>query len=54
LDAFPGAGKVTETRLKHIGIQTVGDLQDLGPAALEAQFAGSDHASTSWLAALPV
>ncbi len=28
---IPGVGKVTETRLKQIGIQTVGDLQGLAP-----------------------
>ena len=35
---IPGVGKVTGLRLKHIGVQTVGDLQALAPAALEAQF----------------
>src|SRR5277367_3238351 len=35
---IPGVGKVTETRLKQIGILTVGDLQTLESAALEAQF----------------
>ena len=33
-----GVGKVTETRLRLMGIQTVSDLQHLEPAALEAQF----------------
>jgi DNA polymerase IV len=35
---IPGVGKVTETRLKQIGIQTVGDLQAFDLNALEAQF----------------
>jgi len=35
---IPGVGKVTETRLKQIGIQTVGDLHSFTVAALEAQF----------------
>jgi DNA polymerase-4 len=35
---IPGVGKVTEARLKQLGIQTVGDLQLLELAALEAQF----------------
>ncbi len=35
---IPGVGKVTETRLKQIGIQTVGDLQRFDLSSLEAQF----------------
>jgi DNA polymerase-4 len=35
---IPGVGKVTETRLKEIGVVTVGDLQAFESAALEAQF----------------
>src|SRR5947209_7537239 len=35
---IPGVGKVTEARLKQVGIQTVGDLQLLELAALEDQF----------------
>jgi DNA polymerase-4 len=35
---IPGVGKVTETRLKQIGVVTVGDLQAFESAALEAQF----------------
>ena len=35
---IPGVGKVTETRLKQIGIQTVGDLQGFDLVSLEAQF----------------
>ena len=35
---IPGVGKVTETRLKQIGIQTVGDLQAFDLAALETRF----------------
>jgi DNA polymerase-4 len=35
---IPGVGKVTEARLKQIGVATVGDLQALASAALEAQF----------------
>lgn len=34
---IPGVGKVTENRLKQMGIQTVGDLQAFEKAALEAQ-----------------
>jgi DNA polymerase IV len=35
---IPGVGKVTETRLKQMGISTVGDLKALELEALEAQF----------------
>src|SRR5579859_8100916 len=35
---IPGVGKVTEARLKQIGIETVGDLRAFELAALEAQF----------------
>jgi DNA polymerase-4 len=35
---IPGVGKVTEMRLKQIGVATVGDLQAFESAALEAQF----------------
>jgi DNA polymerase-4 len=35
---IPGVGKVTETRLKQIGVATVGDLQGFELATLEAQF----------------
>lgn len=35
---IPGVGKVTETRLNQIGIQTVGDLRTFALATLEAQF----------------
>jgi DNA polymerase IV len=35
---IPGVGKVTEERLKQAGISTVGDLQALDAAVLEAQF----------------
>jgi DNA polymerase-4 len=35
---IPGVGKVTEARLKQIGIQTVGDLRGFDPSALESQF----------------
>ena len=34
---IPGVGKVTEARLKEIGIQTVGDLRGFELTALEAQ-----------------
>jgi DNA polymerase-4 len=34
---IPGVGKVTETRLKQMGIQTVGDLREFEAASLEAQ-----------------
>ena len=35
---IPGVGKVTETRLKQIGILTIADLLALESSALEAQF----------------
>ncbi len=35
---IPGVGKVTETRLKEIGVQTVGDLQAFDVAGLEGHF----------------
>jgi DNA polymerase-4 len=35
---IPGVGKVTEARLKQMGVLTVGDLQTLDLAALDAQF----------------
>jgi DNA polymerase IV len=35
---IPGVGKVTETRLKQIGILTVGDLRAFELGTLEAQF----------------
>jgi len=35
---IPGVGKVTEERLKQIGVATVGDLQGLEAAKLEEQF----------------
>jgi DNA polymerase-4 len=35
---IPGVGKVTETRLKQLGILTVGDLQAVELTALHAQF----------------
>lgn len=37
---IPGVGKVTEKRMEEIGIRTVGELRNLGPAALEAHFGG--------------
>ena len=40
---IPGVGKVTEERLRQIGVQKVGDLQALQPAALEAQFGRYGH-----------
>ena len=35
---IPGVGKVTETRLKKVGVATVGDLRGLGLEALEREF----------------
>jgi DNA polymerase IV len=35
---IPGVGKVTESRLKQMGVATVGDLQDIELAALQTQF----------------
>ncbi len=40
---IPGVGKVTEDRLKQIGVQTVGDLQALDAAVLEARFGRYGH-----------
>jgi DNA polymerase-4 len=40
---IPGVGKVTEDRLKQIGVQTVGDLQALDAAVLEARFGKYGH-----------
>jgi DNA polymerase IV len=40
---IPGVGKVTENRLKQIGVQTVGNLQALEMAILEAQFGRYGH-----------
>jgi DNA polymerase-4 len=40
---IPGVGKVTEGRLKLIGVVTVGDLQALEVLALEAQFGRYGH-----------
>ncbi|MGI4758071.1 MAG: DNA polymerase IV [Janthinobacterium lividum] len=34
---IPGVGKVTESRLKHLGVETVGDLQRFSLYELEAQ-----------------
>ncbi len=34
---IPGVGKVTESRLKQIGVATVGDVRSLGLSALQAQ-----------------
>jgi DNA polymerase-4 len=40
---IPGVGKVTEERLKQIGVQTVGDLQVLDATVLEGQFGRYGH-----------
>jgi DNA polymerase IV len=40
---IPGVGKVTEDRLKQIGVQTVGDLQALDAAVLEERFGKYGH-----------
>jgi DNA polymerase IV len=40
---IPGVGKVTETRLKELGIVTVGDLLGLGLEALESKFGRYGH-----------
>jgi DNA polymerase IV len=40
---IPGVGKVTENRLKQIGVQTAGDLQALEAEILEAQFGRYGH-----------
>src|ERR1700728_2453062 len=40
---IPGVGKVTEDRLKQIGVQTVADLQALDAAVLEARFGKYGH-----------
>ena len=43
VERIPGVGKVTEDKLKQIGVQTVGDLQALDAAALEARFGKYGH-----------
>jgi DNA polymerase IV len=43
VERIPGVGKVTEDRLKQIGVQTVGDLQALDAAVLEASFGKYGH-----------
>jgi DNA polymerase IV len=43
VERIPGVGKVTEDRLKQIGVQTVGDLQALDAAVLEARFGRYGH-----------
>jgi DNA polymerase-4 len=40
---IPGVGKVTEDRLKQIGVQTVSDLQALDVAVLEGRFGRYGH-----------
>jgi len=40
---IPGVGRVTEDRLKQIGIETVGDLRVFDVAALEAQLGRYGH-----------
>ena len=35
---IPGVGKITEIRLKEIGIQTLGDLRSFDPTTLEVHF----------------
>ena len=40
---IPGVGKVTEDRLKQIGVQTVGNLQALDVAVLEGRFGKYGH-----------
>jgi DNA polymerase IV len=43
VERIPGVGKVTEDRLKQIGVRTVGDLQALDSAVLEARFGKYGH-----------
>src|SRR6202789_1978107 len=43
VERIPGVGKVTEDRLKQIGVQTVGDLQALDAAVLEERFGKYGH-----------
>src|SRR5271163_3541752 len=43
VERIPGVGKVTEDRLKQIGVQTVGDLQALDTEVLEARFGKYGH-----------
>src|ERR1700689_2172017 len=43
VERIPGVGKVTEDRLKQIGVQTVGDLQAIDAALLEARFGKYGH-----------
>jgi DNA polymerase IV len=40
---IPGVGQVTESRMKSIGIATVGDIYRLELSALEAHFGGYGH-----------
>jgi DNA polymerase IV len=40
---IPGVGKVTEERLKQIGVQKVGDLQALAASSLEEHFGRYGH-----------
>jgi len=48
---IPGVGRVTEARLKQIGIQTVGDLRAFELTTLECGSDAMASASTSSLAA---
>jgi DNA polymerase IV len=43
VERIPGVGKVTQERLKQIGVQTVGDLQAVDAAVLEGQFGRYGH-----------
>src|SRR6266700_6952205 len=38
VDRLPGAGKVTEEKLKHLAVQTIADLRRLDLATLEGRF----------------
>lgn len=43
VNRIPGVGKVTESRLKQIGVTTVGDLRALDNAILDEQFGSYGH-----------